>query len=347
MPKEISKQDPYVPLDLRAYVESRDLYEWAVLLTMAVHDRKILDGNLTAEQIAELSDMKRAKVFLTLKGLHERGWVQKTSVPGEPTRWSRSVPRMSWDEAHQIFAKILGYGTQPVHHMDTPRPPHGHPPSTTWTPPVHTVDGSNIHTRPSDKTPIQDQTNTPPPPPRGSEKPAGQTKTQDQPDPGAVSNPGKLVQSSGDKTSCLAYRCYLDERRLAGLDDGGRYRPSSDDYKAMGDLMEARKTEAEWRAAIQKFFDARRETNYGMTFSSFAKVRDSFFPSKSTLAKADPYYDAKCRYYNSWDPRHPKFKNVPFDEELKRHWERDNGRKWVPPADFDPKIHLDSRGQLK
>jgi hypothetical protein len=322
---ESSRQDPSIPLDLRAYVESKYIYAWGVLLTIAVHDRKILKGMLTAEQIAEMSGMGRTKVFEVLKDLAGRGWVQNHAKLGERPMWSRCVPPMSWDKAHREFAKILGYSQQGVRHADGGSSPRERGESATRTGGVRHADGSNIHTRPQYNPPI---------------------RVPEAPHPEGTPPKDQEPRGTGKPLDIPAFRGFVSRYGLA-FPGAPEYRANDKDYKAARQMATSTMSEESVNLALDAFFDQRTSwhmQNKVVRFSNFVENIAKYMGKGG--APTDKWHEAKCRYYNSWDPRHPKFKDTTWNARYRRDWEEANGRKWGAPPDFDPAIHVDSMGRL-
>lgn len=106
--KEKTAIDPFISLNVRAFIEAKDPYEVMVILAMNFwywwkDDR---DG-LGIEGIAALGKLSAAQAKRVVARLKAKGWIEASRPFGGKSRYRLVIPKMSFKEAYSLASNWL------------------------------------------------------------------------------------------------------------------------------------------------------------------------------------------------------------------------------------------------
>lgn len=133
--KPRTESDPFVGLNLRAFISAEDPYEMAVVATLVFWNwwRGNNEG-LGAEGLAALGKMGLAKAKSTASKLEKRGWIEKNRKFGGKTQYRLTVEKMTFKEAYSIAANWLPQSQLDDSQLATTEPPISSDKAANWLP---------------------------------------------------------------------------------------------------------------------------------------------------------------------------------------------------------------------
>lgn len=163
--KPRTESDPFISLNLRAFVESKDPYEQAAVTALVFwHWWKGNNEGLGIEGLAALGKMSPAKAKAVASEFKKRGWIETQRDFGGKTCYRLTVEKMTFRDAYRQVTNWLPQSQMDADQLDLWQPSTGHQVANNE-PPQSPPNSKRLDLQ-TDKT-----TDTPPAKPTGGKHP--------------------------------------------------------------------------------------------------------------------------------------------------------------------------------
>lgn len=120
--KQRTEPDPFVSVNVRAFVEAEDPYELAVVTALVFwHWCQDEEDGLGVEGIAVLGKMGTTKAKAVAAALEKKGWIERSRTFQSRTRYRLTIPKMRHAEGMAILAAKLPKDIQRLIRTDATR----------------------------------------------------------------------------------------------------------------------------------------------------------------------------------------------------------------------------------
>jgi hypothetical protein len=125
--KPRTESDPFISLNLRAFIEAKDPYEQAAVTALVFwHWWKGNNEGLGVDGLAALGKMSPAKAKAVAADLKARGWIETSRTFGGKTQYRLTVEKMNFKEAYKIAANWLPQSQLDSDQLALWEPPSSH-----------------------------------------------------------------------------------------------------------------------------------------------------------------------------------------------------------------------------
>lgn len=309
-PRRVSRIDAFAPIDLLVFIV-KDTDLWAFMAVVNVHEWKALKGDLKYDFISEKTGWSTDKVGRVALRARDAGFVDLHDT-GHGYKITKKVGAMTWDEYHEMGK------------ADTAKRGISDRKTRLQTPQNAESDTAkrglaNIGTTANDPNEKNERGDPPLRPPSFLKK-AEDRKIEEE--------ELKLLDLQKSSIGSAYQKMFKKETGLTA--DAWR----ASDLVCYKELTDRGLTDDQLLAALQAFLapDSWHRQQRHWTFRHYCTNINKYVELSSS--SSDATLDARARYYEPWDPRHPYYKpNDPVKLQQQREWEAGNGP-WKPKPEW-------------
>jgi DNA-binding HxlR family transcriptional regulator len=308
-PKRESRLSPFLPLDLRVYVESKDPVVWGVTIAMNRLEWKLGRGEITQDELEAEVNISNNTLRVKLHDMERRGWIE-INRKVKPHIYRKTVPEMSWDEANMLqkLRNVEAKDSSKI--AESSRKNSGIIPQNLKDPNIHIKDHEDPIRHSATERAAKPQEST-----------TGEDLDQD-------------MRRSG--FFALWNSLYVTSKKVG-------YAVSNKDWKAYRELLKTRRSWASISQAMRDFFAPgswdMKKTELNITIHYFVGRIDSYVANDPSHSEQDKK-EAMGNYYPLFDPRNPYYEaDMPKrNTQMQKVWESHNGRPYTPVPDWSPAL---------